>query len=188
VRVAARWPAALLVVLAATGAARAEAAPVPDPACLLTAIEARAEAQAAFQAGLADLIAEETPEHAALARIAEALQVALMERRVRRWAFLLDADPRAVTVPEDVQDLIWTEDAEARLLATDAAYAGLQDEIEALGAQNNAHPGWPGLRRAYGEAIAPSAAHGRLVERFEADIAAAYDALAACFMPAVPPQ
>jgi len=177
----ARWITATLAVCGTLAvAATAEAAP-PEAACLMPALESRAEAQRSFQAGLAALIAAQAPAHADLAQLAKELQIGLIDRRLHRVRFLLDADPDMFQEAADLDGFAWTVEAESQLKARDADYAALTQEIEAMGALNNAHPGWPGLRAAYADEIEPSQAHAALVEELTEALDAARPEIAACF-------
>lgn len=154
----------------------------PDADCLAPLMAEQASVMRAFQTDLADLIAAELPGHAALARLSAELQSALAERRAARATALARWGSDALTVPQDLRGFPWTEAGEARLAAEDPTYSDLARRIEFLGSRNNADPGWPTLRTAYRERVAPLPEHAALVARHATATAALDPLVAACFV------
>ncbi len=150
-------------------------------ACLAPLLAAEVEAKRDFQTGLADLIASEAPRNADLARLSAELQIALAERRAVRTEALARWRSDALLGPEDLNGFAWTEADEARLVAEVPTYAELAARTDLLGSRNNAHPGWPALRTAYGQRIAPHPDHGALMTRLIGEIETLEAEMAGCF-------
>ena len=126
-------------------------------------------AQSSWQTGLAELISSKNQSFTDLAIIQRNLQLSMISLRNERFRYLLQKDPKRLTLDKGISKLTnfeWSDKDSKALSAQDPSYAELEALTEELKEINKIQQKWPELRTFFKEEITGTPEYKKLLDEF----------------------
>ncbi len=153
--------------------------------CLAAVYAGYADAQRTWQQSLRDMIVSARPELADLAQVSADMQLALIDRGEARFRYLVDQAHDRLQLEGGLSEfvnvgLVWSDEDNVALMATDPDYRALEERISRLRADNDARPDWPALRTYFRTELSASQPYTDALGRLTSSTAEWEDRLDAC--------
>ncbi len=153
--------------------------------CLAAVYAGYADAQRTWQQSLRDMIVSARPELADLAQVSADMQLALIDRGEARFRYLVDQAHDRLQLEGGLSEfvnvgLVWSDEDNVALMATDPDYRALEERINRLRADNDARPDWPALRTYFRTELSASQPYTDALGRLTSSTAEWEDRLDAC--------
>ena len=131
------------------------------------AMELYSAAQLHWQSNLAELVSTKNQSFADLAIIQRNLQLSLISLRNERFQYLLQKDPKRLTLDKGISKLAnfeWSDKDSKTLSMQSPSYAKREKRTEELERTNNAQAEWPEFRMFFRESLANTPQYKKLLD------------------------
>ena len=124
-------------------------------------------AQYQWQTSLAELVSTQNQSFADLAEIQRDLQLQMISLRNERFHYLLQNDPKRLTLDKGISKLTnfgWADEDNKALLMQSPSYAKLEKSVAELERVNNAQSKWPEFRKYFRQKLSNTPEYKKLLK------------------------